>query len=145
MRKSQTAIEAALLIGFLLIVFSAFVIAMNSRLATIQTDKNNLLLKSMSNLVKSEVDMAIRAEDGYSRKFELTETVEGYKYNITLKNGATVGADYSELSIAFYNESNAKGEEVSFLPPLIKGSPKKGNNTIAKVGGVICFNQAVCP
>ncbi len=143
-KKSQTAIEAALLIGFLLIVFSVFVIAMNTRLASVQTEKNNMLLVSANNLIKSEVDMAVRSEDGYSRAFELPYSLEGYKYNITLHNGATLSADYSTITVRFVNNSGIEGEDTKFLPPLILGTPIKGNNTITKKGGVICFNLPGC-
>jgi hypothetical protein len=144
MKKSQTAIEAALLIGFLLIVFSAFVIAMNTRLGSVMTEKNLQLLKSANNIIKSEVDMAVRSEEGYSRVFELPETLEGYRYNLTLHNGAELGANFSEVIVRFVNNTDVKGEDVSFLPPSIIGAPRKGNNTITKKSGIICFNQPGC-
>lgn len=144
-RKSQTAIEAALLIGFLLIIFSAFVIAMNTRLDSVVKDKNSMLLKSANALIKSEVDMATRAQDGYQRAFELPLNLEGLSYNISLHNAAEIGGGFSELSTMFVNNTGVSGEDVLFLPPKINGAPRKGANTIVRNNGYICFNQVVCP
>jgi hypothetical protein len=144
-RKSQTAIEAALLIGFLLFVFSAFVIAMNTRLDSVVKDKNAMLLKSVNALIKSEVDMATRAQDGYRRNFELPQKLEGLNYNISLHNAEEIGGGFSELSTMFVNNTGVSGDDVLFLPPKINGAPIRGNNTIARQKGYICFNRVVCP
>ncbi len=147
-KKSQTAIEAALLIGFLLLMFTVFIIVMNMRLDSIYKEKNLLQLGEVGKIIKAEIDLAFMTEDGYERTFEVPIQIEGHDYNITLHNGSTLNADYSTLTLSYAKDAAVFGEKILFLPKNTNGTIGKGNTKIVKSQGIInlvytCSNYCI--
>lgn len=102
MKKSQSSIEAALVITFMLFVLAFFVGIMAKKGIAIRQDLENRALKGVVGIVERETLSAQKSEDGYIRTFSLPETAEGIPYNLTFINSTTLNAtnpDHFELVV----------------------------------------------
>ena len=102
MKKSQSSIEAALVITFMLFVLTIFVGIMAKRTGVISNNLEFNALKEIVKVVERETLSAQKAEEGYTRLFSLPETAEGIPYNVTLTNATLLNAtnpDHFEVSV----------------------------------------------
>jgi YbbR domain-containing protein len=92
MKKSQSSIEAALVITFMLFVLAVFVGIMAKKSGEITNNLEFGALKEVIKIVERETLSAQKAEDGYTRLFSLPELAEGIPYNLTLTNSTLLNA-----------------------------------------------------
>lgn len=142
--KAQSAVESAMMISFMLLVFTSFLLIMSDRYVDVQEQKDRELIRDVGAVVLSEIDLALMAENGYSRSFYLPKDLRGKEYDVSLTTAAQMGASFSELSIKYVNRPK-EFEHVLTLPKNVNGSIYKGENNVSKQQGMICLNKEVCP
>ncbi len=142
MKKAQSSIEVALLIGFMFLTFNIFLLVIAQRMVDVQNQKDQVLIEDMSSVIEGEIDLAAGVEDGYSRTFEIPQTLKGINYSVTLINSTTMGTNYSELVLKYINFTKTH-ETVKKLPKNVDGTICKGKNNIVKENGIVLFNN-VC-
>jgi uncharacterized protein (UPF0333 family) len=91
-RRGQTSLEFIVLAGFMLFVFTAFIFVVKERsnIANQQVRYNEL--SSVAQSLNQEVINAYRVQDGYTRTFEIPNTINGEQYTIKV-------TDNSELTL----------------------------------------------
>jgi len=141
--KAQSAIESAVVISFMLLIFTMFLLIVTNRYVEIQEQKDRELIKDVGEVVKNEIDLALMAENGYFRSFDLPRDLRDKEYLINLSTASQLKANFSELSIKYFNRSK-EFEHVLTLPKNIEGKINKGKNNISKQQGMICLNKEVC-
>ena len=102
MKRSQSSIEAALVITFMLFVLAVFVGIMAKKGIEIRKNVEYGALKQVVKIVDREVLSAQKSEEGYTRLFSLPEKAEGIPYNLTLINSTalnSVNPDHFELVV----------------------------------------------
>ena len=103
MKKSQTAIEAALIITFMLLVLSIFLGIMLYRSQEIKKESETQALAAIDKIIQKEISMAQKAEDGYSRYFQIPAKVGEIPFNLSLINATKLNpaspTDYAMLVI----------------------------------------------
>jgi hypothetical protein len=142
MKKSQMSLELALVIGFMLIVLTVFVSFISSKVVDIKKEKDTKILQDLTNVIKSEIDLAAISENGYRRTFQLPPKLDGADYTIKYDNGTSTGGKFTILT-TYYN-GDPGNEVVIFVAPKIFGSGplntiNKGSNTITKSNGYVVF------
>jgi len=139
MKKAQSSIEVALLVGFMLLTFNVFLLVIAHRMVDVQEQKDRQLIEDMSSVIGGEIEIAAGVEDGYSRTFEIPETLKGINYSVKLINSTVMKTDYSELVIMYVDFTKAH-ETVRKLPKNVDGVVYKGKNSILKKNGIVCLN-----
>ena len=114
--------EFVTLITFMLMLFTVTFVVIQQKTYDINDVQINNQLKSLSNVIKNEVDMAHAVHTGYKKYFWLPDYINGEDYTIELNN--------SEVIV-----SHSRGNFYVFLntdSTLVYGSIAKGDNTIIK-------------
>ncbi|MGM5485498.1 MAG: hypothetical protein ACQEP1_06535 [Nanobdellota archaeon] len=143
MKRAQSSIEFSLVIGIMVMTLSVFLIFLNTQMIEMQRENKYAILSDMGEVIESEMELANSVEDGYTRTIRLPETLDGFDYHIGLRNGSTLGTNYSIITMG-YNESEDLdvGDYVFFLGPNISGEFEAGNNIIEKDDGRIYVNKS---
>ncbi len=139
MKKAQSSIEVALLIGFMFLTFNIFLLVIAERMVDVQNQKDRQLIEDMSSVIEGEIDIATGVEDGYSRTFEIPQTLKGIDYSVTLISSTTMKTNYSKLVLKYVDFTKTY-ETVKLLPKNVDGFIDKGENNILKKDGIICLN-----
>ena len=139
MKKAQSSIEVALLIGFMFLAFNVFLLVIAQRMVGVQEQKDRALIEDMSSVIEGEIEIAAGVEDGYSRTFEIPQTLKGINYSVKLINSTTMKTNYSELVLEYVDFTKTY-ETVKKLPKNVDGVINKGKNKIVKKAGIICLN-----
>ncbi len=142
--KAQSAVESAMMISFMFLIFTSFLLVVSDRYVDVQEQKDRELIKDVGAVIQNEVDLALMAENGYFRSFELPKDLRDKIYSINLSTASQMKTNFSELSIKYVNRSK-EFEHVLTLPKNIEGKINKGKNNISKQQGVICLNKEACP
>jgi len=84
-KKSQSAIEFVILIGFVLFFFTVFFLTIQENMSDKLKQKTNLAVKEVALTVQDEINLASKASGGYYREFKIPDKISGrdYKINIT--------------------------------------------------------------
>lgn len=131
--KGQTALEFTVLLGFMLFVFTAFFYVMQERSSTIAAQGRHAELRTVGDIILTEVTTANRVRDGYSRTFELPASINAGAYTVRIVQD-------SEVIINTTDE-----EYLIFLPANVSAVPttlQSGRNIITKSNGVITIKPA---
>jgi hypothetical protein len=129
LRKSQSAIEFVIMIGFVLMFFSVFLLIIQENTANKLEEKNRLIVNELAAEIQDEVNLALEASDGYLREFSIPEKVANRDYDVSLAEG-------------FVYLNTTDGKYALALPiPEVNGTIQNGTNMIRKENGAILLNQ----
>ncbi len=84
---------------FLMVLFTGTYSVLGERQTAAVERQVNLQAVSVADRIGYELDVALTQGEGYSREFELRETIGGSSYNVTVENG-TVALEWAD-SIVF--------------------------------------------
>lgn len=126
--KSQSAMEFVILASFMLLVILGFFSLVSSRMIEARVEGNRKISEDIAKFAYREVEIAKSVNDGYSRIFEMPQSVNGINYTLSV-------IDSRELVVTYLNE-----EYVQFLPINVTGNILKGSNRISKLNGIILLN-----
>ncbi len=139
MKKAQSSIEVALLIGFMFLTFNIFLLVIAQRMVDVQNQKDRQLIDDMGFVIESEIELAAGVENGYSRTFVIPKTLKGINYSIQLISSDAMGTNYSEIVLEYIDFTKTH-TIVKKLPKNVDGIIHKGENNISKNAGIICLN-----
>ena len=127
--KAQTAIEFAILVGFILFFFTIFFISIQENMSDKLSEKQNLMLKQTALTIQDEINLALDSSDGYSREFNVPEKIGNRDYDVSLVE------DMVYLK--------TQDEKYAMALPIAKvtGQVVKGKNIIKKENGEIKINS----
>lgn len=128
-KKLQTSIEFVVMLGFILLFFSVFLLIIQNNMQSKLSEKRNLMFKEVALEVQDEINLALEARDGYKREFEIPDKIANQDYDITLIE-----------EMVYINTTD--GKNALALPiPGVTGNVQKGLNTVRKDNGEIFINQ----
>jgi len=139
MKKAQSSIEVTLLIGFMFLTFNIFLLVIAERMVDVQNQKDRQLIDDMGSVIEGEIELAAGVENGYSRTFEIPQTLKGINYSVILINSTYMKTNYSELVLKYIDFTKTY-ETVKKLPKNVYGNIYKGENKIVKNNGVVYLN-----
>lgn len=84
LKRSQTAIEFVILVGFVLFFFTVFSLVIQGNMSDKLREKKNLAIKEIALTVQDEINLALESSDGYSREFKIPKNLNGQNYEITI-------------------------------------------------------------
>lgn len=120
--------EFIILASFMLMVIIGFFAVASSRVLEAKEEGSRRIAEDIAGFAYREVETAKSAGDGYSRSFEMPQTVNGIAYNISV-------IDNRELVVNYLNN-----EHIKFLPSNVAGNIVRGSNKISKSNGVVIIN-----
>ena len=127
--KSQSAMEFVILASFMLLVILGFFSLASSRMTEARVEGNRKIAEDIAKFAYREVEIAKSVNDGYSRIFEMPQSINGINYTMNL-------IESRELVVNYLDE-----EYVQFLPVNVTGNILKGSNRIAKISGIVLLNS----
>lgn len=125
-RVAQIASQFMILVGFLFVVFVAFVAAIGGKYVEISDRQEAIAVKDLALKLRGEINLAYSTYDGYERTFTIPATLEGRNFTISI-------FDQNVLMV------QSEDEEYTVIIPTVNGTLVKGNNTIRKTGGIVCI------
>lgn len=133
-KKGQAAIEFALLLSFVLLLVSGFLVAIQKNLEDAQKVRDEELVNQLMNVIRSEILYAEQSGLGYSRDLFLPMHLDGSSYNISsISFGQEIVINYRSKDYIFLYSGN---------------SSRIYNETLLRPGHLIvswvCVNQFEC-
>ncbi|GEM_PF-882621 len=125
-RRGQAAFELLLIGGVITVFLTMFLIVIMGNFSDLTKKKEALLLKELALHVQTEINLASKSSEGYSREFRLPLNLEGKAYE----------ANITDARIYARTAQNA----ISLNVEDVQGDVKKGINTIRKSNGVVYLN-----
>ncbi len=127
-KKSQTAIEFVILVGFILFFFSIFFLFINEKISVKINEEQNMKVKDIALTVKDEINLALESTNGYHREFMLPEKIGKKDYKINVTDGM--------IYVRTIDKTNAIA-----LPIMnITGDVRIGSNNITKKNNKVYIN-----
>lgn len=125
-RKSQIAVEYMSLMAIGLVAVIIFAASVSHDVKELKTKKDLILLKDVSYSVQSEINLAAKLKNGYSREFQLPLNLEGKSYSVSI-----IG-----------NQLIALCDNYEVVLPVadVHGNVTIPNNTITKNNDIVCLN-----
>ncbi|HIH42024.1 TPA: LamG domain-containing protein [Candidatus Woesearchaeota archaeon] len=136
--RAQAGFEFIALVGFMFMIFVVFLGIINQRTVEFQEEKNQQSLKDLGDVIKKEIDLATKAEPGYSRLFNLPPTINSKNYNATIQKGGLV----TNIVLTFYGFSSQFAYVVKVPHGVFAQGIGQGDNLIEKNESLIVLNKA---
>lgn len=129
MPKAQSSAELLILIGAVLLIFSATFLAIQQNTQQKLEETKNKKILEIAEEIKTEINLAYESQDGYARTFQLPQLINKQEYQINITTNL--------LQIKTLTDKN------SLAIPIknVTGVPKEGNNTITKQNGTVKITQ----
>lgn len=124
--KSQVSVEFIVLVSMLILIFIAFLLSSSSIKFRLIGIKSEIEAKELCDDIASEINHAVRAGNGYERRFYVKDSFYGVSnFNISIE-GNSVFMDWDEKSVSS-----------SIITNNVVGNVSKGWNKINNTNGVI--------
>jgi len=145
MKNAQSAVEAAIIISIMTLMLIVFLLVIFEKNIEVNEQRQQRLIDDIAFIVKAEAGMAVKAEDGYNRTFNLPEELENWAYSIQLIDSSVL-INHTEIILSLENP-NAPYENAVILPKNVLGEICRGKNTMTKQEGlvVISCNRPAVP
>jgi hypothetical protein len=128
--KAQTGIEFLIIASIAFLILSTFFILINAGVEDKNKEKETLLVRNLALSVVDEVNIAFESSNGYTRYFNIPETIIGKDFEISVVNNK---------SVYVVTDDNS----VSMSIKQISGDVRKGDNKIQKLNETIYLNLGV--
>lgn len=119
-RRGQSSLELLILTGFMFLIFLGALSIGGSHLIDLQRENDRSYLIETAKFLDNEVKVAVEAEAGYYRQFELPSRLGRADYEINISGGAGTEANFTEIVLRFVNYS-IDFEQTLFAPPNVSG------------------------
>jgi hypothetical protein len=99
MKKGQVTFEFMFFIGMGVLLFVIFAIISVNYLQDSYKQKQNINGQDLVDIIRNELNLAGRAENGYHREYQLPSDLGGLDYNIQIVTGArevAIGTDNTD-------------------------------------------------
>ena len=83
-KKLQTSIEFVIMLGFVLLFFSVFLLVVRGNTESNLKARQNLLARGIAESVQDEINLALDAGEGYYRVFEIPEKIGNLEYEVNI-------------------------------------------------------------
>ena len=140
MKKAQAANEAAIVIGLMTMFLIIFIAVMADQLLVAIDGRATEVAGDLSLVINSEFLLANRAEEGYSRTFEIPPNIRGRPYTLVLDEENRVDdKNLSQLVLTIEGLSSGNEQQiVKVLPENVSGTIETGTiHCITKSEGKI--------
>ncbi|MCJ7478572.1 MAG: hypothetical protein MUP63_00140 [Candidatus Nanohaloarchaeota archaeon QJJ-7] len=128
--KGQSSLEFVTMTVLLLLIFTIFVSLFSGNQAEAVKEERARIALAVADQIAFELDLAFTEDQGFSRTFDLRDSIGGQEYNVIV-NGSTVHLSYGDNRSVV---STTAADNVT-------GEVKPGENTVDNEGGVIYVTQ----
>ncbi len=118
MRKGQSTVEMLTLTGFMFIVFLVVLSVGSNQLISLQEESRRSQLLETAEFLENEIHVAIEAEEGYIRDFELPGSLGGEDYVIEFAEGE----NFTEVILKFMDDDVIIFEKTLLVSPRVNGT-----------------------
>ncbi len=142
-KRGQSAFEAVMITGVMLLIFSVFFIVISNKSIDSKKQQDLALLDDTAKIIVGELDLAVAAEDGYQRTFEIPLSLGQIYFNITLLSDSLQSA-HSEVILQSINTTYDL-IAIGTVSGIVNGTLQKGDNIVQKKQNIVCVNKVTCP
>ena len=128
-KRGQSALEFAILIGAVLFFVAGFIFAVQNNISDRNRERRQILIEEIASLIQDEINLASVSSDGYYREFTLPGKALNQEYDMMI-DGSVL---YIELPDGGYG--------LSIPVSNVIGQPAPGTNIIKKIDGVVYLNE----
>ncbi|MDY6766187.1 MAG: hypothetical protein SVW77_02360 [Candidatus Nanohaloarchaea archaeon] len=128
--NGQSSLEFVTMVILVLLVFTAFVSLFSGRQVDTLQQERQRIATNVADSVAFELDLALVEGEGFSRTFELRQSIGGEDYNVSV-NGTTILLTYGE----------DRSVVSSTAADNVTGDIVPGENRVENLGGVINVSQ----
>jgi hypothetical protein len=128
-QKLQSSIEFVIIVGFVMVFFSVFLLIIQENVSTKLEQKQSRMVNELVTEVQDEINLALEASDGYSREFFVPEKIANREYGLAVVGGMV------------YLKTTDGKYAVALPIPQVNGTFQNGTNIIRKENGEIILNQ----
>jgi uncharacterized ion transporter superfamily protein YfcC len=128
-KKAQTASEFTILVAFVLFFFVIFFLVIQEKTGEKVQERQNFLLKETAFNILDEINLALKASEGYFRVFNVPEKIGSRDYEIQI------------IEDMIYLRTTDEKNSIALPIPEVQGNIVKGENNIKKQNGEILINQ----
>ncbi|MBI2575389.1 putative metal-binding motif-containing protein [Candidatus Woesearchaeota archaeon] len=137
-KHAQSAMESAMLITFMTAILTIFLAMGTQKLLDVRANKDIALIEDVGTVIDAELKLAVSAQEGYIRVFELPYSIGGHNYTVLLENNSAV-----YISYAGYLDNYTA---VVLAGRSINGTIRPGPNRLTKTNTTIlitpfCFDE----
>ena len=100
--RAQSALELLMLTGFMFLIFIATLGLGSYHLTGVQKESQQSLIVELADFLDNEIGIAVGAEEGYSRQFDLPTHLSGQPYQILVKPQS----NFTEIIVKTVNTSD---------------------------------------
>ncbi len=136
MKKGQAANETAIVIGIMLLFTIAFFAVISDKFVAAADSRSKALADDVADVIKSELDLAASAQDGYSRMFTLPDSLDGSEYSLLLYNKSNTASNFTQFVVNM-SVSGVDYSTVRLVPDNILGVLSVGDNFLRKRNGIV--------
>ena len=108
MKKSQSALEFVILLGFMLFLFTSLTLAFNRNISQKTQEQRTLEIQNLASSIQNEIDLAASSSIGYERTFKIPSKILNMEYNISIISNFVylqTSDNRTALSLPFKNVS----------------------------------------
>jgi len=126
--RAQSAIELMLIVGAALFFIIGLTIVFQQEVTKRSIEKRKTIMTELVLTIQNEINLAARSSDGYTRYFEIPETLAGKEYSVGIYDG--------------FLYLNTTDNKLAFGLPThnVTGQLKKNRNIIKKINSTIFVN-----
>lgn len=121
--------ESAMLITFMTAILVIFLAMGTQKLLDVRANKDIALIEDVGAVIDAELKLAVSAQEGYIRVFELPYSIGGHNYIVLLENNSAVYISYSN----YLNDYTT----VVLAGRSINGTIRPGPNRLIKTNTTI--------
>lgn len=136
-KRTQAAVELALVFAFAFLFFSFFIVAVYEQFYDMQRKSSILGLEDLARYLEEEINFAIKAHPGYSREIMLPFKLGRSEYEVNLDT-----AENASMISVFFPYSDLSAATVAFYYN-VSGEIKPGANFIYKGDNFVLISQEV--
>jgi hypothetical protein len=129
--RGQIAIEFVIFVGFGIFVALLLLLSITSLSEQKTDEKTYYEIDDFGIGLQRELILASEMEHGYVRRFNIPQTVNGRRFNITTGNTSSYNG---------YMTINYNNMELYYVIPVIDGTLVKGNNVLRKINTTLQVN-----
>ncbi len=128
-KRSQSAIEFIILVGFILFFFTTFFLAIQGNISDKLEERKTLRIKEIALAVQDEINLASQSSEGYYREFKIPNDISGQDYEVEI------------IEEMVYVKTQDGKHAIALPVQNVTGQIEKPDNIIKKENGVVKLNE----
>lgn len=142
MKRAQSALEAAIIIGIMTFFLIVFLLVISDKVAIATDDRTKEIAEDLADVIEAELMLAANAQNGYIRTMSLPFSLDGKPYHMFFYNRSNTEANFTQFTV---NVPITGGNYtvLRVMPDYIVGNLRVGDNLVRKAFGFVNITMPI--